>query len=336
MKNQRGANSSSDEGHVGPSDAVEQKLLSLPSSDSTDSLLGRASVPRMRKPSRHRFEKNDTNGSQHLLSLESSSTSFAEMNGDAMEKGYGDDYRRRAPFSPRILYRWSTYGSAVFCIIVTMFVTVTIISRGMWESAEDGVGAGQCASIFESEEIMALKASSTLENLKHGAVASDQGICSEIGVAILRDYGGHAVDAAVATALCVGVVNPVSSGLGGGTFILIHSDAPKTTGLPQFHDKREEESTSLKDGMMTEVIDAREVAPAASTSEMFVNAESHASVFGGLASAVPGELRGLELAHARYGRLPWSTGKRFGEVQFVFQALVNFRSTVVAQLSNPP
>ena len=54
----------------------------------------------------------------------------------------------------------------------------------------------------------------------HGAVATDDRRCSRIGRNILRE-GGHAVDAAVAAALCLGVVSPASSGLGGGGFMLL-------------------------------------------------------------------------------------------------------------------
>lgn len=55
---------------------------------------------------------------------------------------------------------------------------------------------------------------------RHGAVASDDGRCSRIGSDVVRE-GGHAVDAAVAVALCLGVVSPASSGLGGGAFMLL-------------------------------------------------------------------------------------------------------------------
>lgn len=56
--------------------------------------------------------------------------------------------------------------------------------------------------------------------VRHSAVATDDGRCSTIGRNVLRE-GGHAVDAAVAAALCLGVVSPASSGLGGGAFMLV-------------------------------------------------------------------------------------------------------------------
>jgi len=54
----------------------------------------------------------------------------------------------------------------------------------------------------------------------HGAVATDDGRCSAIGTNVLRQ-GGNAIDASVAAALCLGVVSPASSGIGGGAFTMI-------------------------------------------------------------------------------------------------------------------
>ena len=116
---------------------------------------------------------------------------------------------------------------------------------------------------------------------RSGAVASDHGTCSQMGVDRLR-AGGNAVDAAVTVALCLGVVRPFSSGLGGGAFILI----------------------SLANGT-SEVVDAREEAPAAATERMYVG-KPEASLTGGAAIAVPGELQGLRLAWERHGRAPWA------------------------------
>lgn len=68
-----------------------------------------------------------------------------------------------------------------------------------------------------------------------GVVAADDRRCSEIGASMLRK-GGHAVDAAVATALCLGVVYATSSGIGGGAFMVVRSSATSQT---QAFDMRE-------------------------------------------------------------------------------------------------
>ncbi|RHZ67964.1 gamma-glutamyltransferase family protein [Aspergillus thermomutatus] len=116
---------------------------------------------------------------------------------------------------------------------------------------------------------------------KRGAVASESAICSRHGIDIL-ELGGNAADALVATVLCVGVIGMYHSGIGGGGFMLVR--APNGS---------------------FEFIDFRETAPAAAFEEMFNNS-TDASTIGGLASGVPGELRGLEHLHKKYGSLPWS------------------------------
>ncbi|KAL3463101.1 gamma-glutamyltranspeptidase-domain-containing protein [Aspergillus heterothallicus] len=120
-----------------------------------------------------------------------------------------------------------------------------------------------------------------LEDGKRGAVASESAICSRHGTDIIL-MGGNAADAMVATMLCVGVIGMYHSGIGGGGFMLVKS--PNGT---------------------FEYIDFRETAPAAAYEEMFNN-NTAASTSGGLASGVPGELRGLEYMHNNYGSLPWS------------------------------
>ena len=65
------------------------------------------------------------------------------------------------------------------------------------------------------------KPSEPLE-FKTAAVSADYKACSEAGAKVLRDQKGNAVDAAVATALCVGVVNAHSAGIGGGGFMIVY------------------------------------------------------------------------------------------------------------------
>lgn len=114
----------------------------------------------------------------------------------------------------------------------------------------------------------------------HGAVATDDGRCSRIGRNILKE-GGNAIDASVAAALCLGVVSPASSGIGGGAFMLVRLASGKA-----------------------QAFDMRETAPLLTSQNMFAgNSASKAS--GPLSIAVPGELAGLYEAWKQHGKLPW-------------------------------
>src|SRR3954466_5325620 len=101
--------------------------------------------------------------------------------------------------------------------------------------------------------------------------------------------GGSAVDAAIAVQLVLGLVEPESSGIGGGAFLLHWSE-------------REKKLRSY---------DGRETAPAAARRDRFLDANGKPlpfmrAVVGGRSVGVPGVFRMLELAHRRYGRLPWA------------------------------
>jgi gamma-glutamyltranspeptidase / glutathione hydrolase len=118
-------------------------------------------------------------------------------------------------------------------------------------------------------------------------VATANLTASEIGRRILRE-GGNAADAAVAVQLVLNLVEPQSSGIGGGAFLL-HYDAATRT---------------LKS------YDGRETAPAAARPDGFLSPDGKpipfpAAVASGAAVGVPGTLAMLELVHRRHGRLPW-------------------------------
>ena len=120
----------------------------------------------------------------------------------------------------------------------------------------------------------------------HGVVVSAQSLASDAGAAILAS-GGNAVDAAVATAFTLAVTHPGAGNIGGGGFMIIR----------------------LADGTAT-TIDYREKAPGASTATMYLDKQGRisdaATDSGWRAPGVPGTVRGLALAHAKYGKLPWA------------------------------
>ncbi|MCH7555165.1 MAG: gamma-glutamyltransferase [Proteobacteria bacterium] len=101
--------------------------------------------------------------------------------------------------------------------------------------------------------------------------------------------GGSAVDAAIAAQMVLNLVEPQSSGIGGGGFML---------------------SYDARDGSVV-AYDGRETAPAAATPRLFLDSDGAPlkffdAVIGGRAVGVPGLLAMLELAHERHGKLPWA------------------------------
>ncbi|NXQ30154.1 GGT5 hydrolase, partial [Alaudala cheleensis] len=115
----------------------------------------------------------------------------------------------------------------------------------------------------------------------HGAVAADSESCSLIGRNILKS-GGTAVDAAIAGLICTSVMNPQSSGLGGGVVFTIYNASTGTV----------------------EVINARETVPRVFPHNLLSGCGAGFPI-GPHWIGVPGELRGYEEAHRRHGRLPW-------------------------------
>ena len=124
-------------------------------------------------------------------------------------------------------------------IAVTMSLLIAVIAIGLSLGLGLGIGLRQKTR------------SATSTPFRHAAVAADAAVCSQVGVDILKK-NGSAVDAAIASLFCVGVVNLHSTGIGGGGFMVYYN---ATSGKSTF-------------------IDYREVAPGAATVNMFNNASS--------------------------------------------------------------
>jgi gamma-glutamyltranspeptidase / glutathione hydrolase len=118
-----------------------------------------------------------------------------------------------------------------------------------------------------------------------GLVVSTSSLASDVGAAVLAD-GGNAVDAAVATAFALAVTHPSAGNLGGGGFMVVRTP----------------------DGRAT-TFDYREKAPGKATPTMYLDANGNINRAltnaGYLAPGVPGTVRGLALAHKKFGKLSW-------------------------------
>ena len=118
------------------------------------------------------------------------------------------------------------------------------------------------------------------------AVAAANPLATDAGYQVLK-AGGNAIDAAVAVQMVLSLVEPQSSGIGGGAFLL-HSSGRELVAW-----------------------DGRETAPAAATEKLFIGADGkpmpfYDGVVGGRSVGVPGTVRMLEQAHRAHGRLPWA------------------------------
>ena len=131
-------------------------------------------------------------------------------------------------------------------------------------------------------------ASAPAVTAKTQMVAAANPQASRAGLEVLRQ-GGSALDAAVAVQMVLNVVEPQSSGIGGGAFLLYYEAATRTVFA----------------------YDGRETAPTAATEDLFFGPDGKPmkffdAVVGGRAVGVPGVLRMLDLAHTRHGKLPWA------------------------------
>ena len=118
------------------------------------------------------------------------------------------------------------------------------------------------------------------------AVAAANPLAAQAGYQVLQ-AGGSAIDAAIAVQMVLTLVEPQSSGIGGGAFLLHYN------------------------GKDVEAFDGRETAPAAAGEDLFLDLDGkplpfYEAAVGGRSVGVPGTVRMLEMAHRQHGRLPWA------------------------------
>jgi gamma-glutamyltranspeptidase/glutathione hydrolase len=151
-------------------------------------------------------------------------------------------------------------------------------------------------------------------------VAAANPLAAQAGREVLA-AGGSAIDAAVAVQLVLNLVEPQNSGIGGGAFI-VHWD-----------------------GSDVVTLDGREVAPAAAKPERFLGPDGkpmpfYDAVVGGRSVGVPGTLRLLEVAHKRWGKLPWpqviAPATRLAEEGFAISPYLNGLVSQDKYLQNDP
>ena len=167
----------------------------------------------------------------------------------------------------------SQMNTCVRALLMAIGSLALLVSVARGQSAAEYHDQTQAASAWPQHAVRA----------GHGMVATDEELGSQAGVDILK-RGGNAVDAAVAVAFALAVVEPAAGNIGGGGFMLVR----------------------LADGRTT-FFDYREVAPGKASRDMYIKPDGtldkQLSVLGYKSVAVPGTVAGLELALKTYGKL---------------------------------
>ena len=157
----------------------------------------------------------------------------------------------------------------VFALLCTVFTAITFAQDQAPEAA---------SGLLKKQSV----------TFKREGVAAANPLAVEAGFAMLKK-GGTAVDAMIATQLMLGLVEPQSSGIGGGGFLLVH-------------DGKYNKLTTY---------DGRETAPAAAKQDRFIGSDGlpmkfYDAVIGGKSVGVPGTVALLAAAHKKHGKLPWN------------------------------
>jgi len=161
----------------------------------------------------------------------------------------------------------------LFLLLAFLFLVTTFSSRTCAQAAAEFRDHPEIPKEWPREPVRGM----------HGMVATDEPLASQVGADILR-RGGNALDAAVATAFALAVVEPAAGNIGGGGFMLVR----------------------LADGKTT-FFDYRETAPGKATREMYIKPDGkldeQASVIGYRSVGVPGTVAGLALALKTHGTM---------------------------------
>ena len=166
-----------------------------------------------------------------------------------------------------------------FKALLAVFIVISLFThRAHAQDIADSVAPEFSSGITQKQLVKA----------KKQMVVAANPYASEAGLAILQK-GGNAIDAMVAVQTVLGLVEPQSSGLGGGAF-LVYFDAEK---------------------QRLTTYDGRETAPKAATADMFLDATGQPiyffdAVIGGLSVGTPGTVKLLHQTHKKYGKLAWA------------------------------
>lgn len=131
-----------------------------------------------------------------------------------------------------------------------------------------------------------------------GMIATQHYLASEVGATVLRE-GGNAIDAAIAAGLAIGVVEPWSSGIGGGGYMVVHQADRQRTQVVEFGMRAPFASTPED-----YPLDPTQGRTGAGTFN-WPAVQGHVNVSGPLSIAVPGYIRGVAMALAEFGTMAW-------------------------------
>ena len=178
----------------------------------------------------------------------------------------------------------------IFGTLVALSLATTAVGQQTTDAVNpEGVGAGQTFAVSEAAQAsLAAKAAGKPVLARNWMIVAANPLAVDAGATVLAS-GGSAADAMVAVQAVLGLVEPQSSGLGGGAFLV-------------WYDAESRSVTTL---------DGRETAPAAATPRLFQTADGEPlkfwdAVVGGRSVGTPGTPALMEAAHSRWGKLPWS------------------------------